>query len=83
MGSIASKENRSIRGDTSGASPDRGHAKPINLLQGEYTPRTSFQVDWARWRLVSPSSSLEQAIVQPYSCCRHQPASNKRRSAWR
>jgi general secretion pathway protein L len=26
------------------------HAKPINLLQGEYAPRTSFRLSWARWR---------------------------------
>jgi type II secretion system protein L len=26
------------------------NAKPINLLQGEYAPRTSFRLNWGRWR---------------------------------
>jgi general secretion pathway protein L len=29
------------------------NAKPINLLQGEYAPRTSFGGNWARWRLAA------------------------------
>jgi general secretion pathway protein L len=28
-------------------------AKPINLLQGPYAPRTSFRVNWTRWRLAA------------------------------
>jgi len=29
------------------------HARPINLLQGEYAPRTSFGANWGRWRLAA------------------------------
>jgi len=29
------------------------HAKPINLLQGAYAPRKSFDANWKRWRLAA------------------------------
>jgi general secretion pathway protein L len=29
------------------------HAAPINLLQGQYAPRTSLRANWSRWRMAA------------------------------
>ena len=49
------------------------NAKPINLLQGEYAPRTSFHANWGRWRLaavLAAAALLLHVGAQSYSLWR-------------
>ena len=43
-------------------------AKPINLLQGEYAPRTSFGSDWARWRLAAALAAAALLLHMGAQC---------------
>lgn len=46
------------------------HAAPINLLQGEYAPRTSLRANWSRWRMAAGLAAallLLHAGAQLYS----------------
>jgi general secretion pathway protein L len=62
---------------TTGALPWLGaqlpNGKPINLLQGEYAPRTSFRANWGRWRLAAALAGVALALhvgIQIYSLWR-------------
>jgi general secretion pathway protein L len=49
------------------------NAKRINLLQGEYAPRTSFRANWARWRLAATLAGVALLLhlaTQSYSLWR-------------
>src|SRR4051812_15293399 len=49
------------------------HAKPINLLQGEYAVRTSFGANWGRWRLAAALAAAALVLhvgAQGYSLWR-------------
>ncbi len=49
------------------------NAKPINLLQGQYAPRTSMFSSWARWRLAAVLAAVALVLhlaTQSYSLWR-------------
>ncbi len=49
------------------------HARPINLLQGEYASRTSLRANWSRWRLAAALAAAALLLhigAQSYSLWR-------------